>query len=137
MLFQLCQILCLAGNFLLQFCTMGELGLLLQQHLVQPGEFFRPIHLTGDKLFTGCAQNRRINIICHCPNQLFFLLFESSPLLSGSHTSILCFLLRLFPCGFGLLQFRLGRGITGQPGGVRMIERAAHRAGLAFRQRLS
>ena len=116
---------------------MGELGLLLQQHLVQPGQFFRPIRLTGDKLFAGSAQNRRINIICHCPNQLFFLLFEGSPLLSGSHASILCFLLRLFPCGLGFLQFRLGRGITGQLGGGRMMERAAHRAGLAFRQRLS
>lgn len=76
LLFQLCQRVCLAGNFLLQFFPMDELGLLLQQHLVQPGKFFRPIHLTGDKLLTSCAQNPANQYNRPCPNQLFFLLFE-------------------------------------------------------------
>ena len=128
--FQLCQGICLAGDFLLQFCTMGELGFLLQQRLAQPGKFFRPIRLTGHQLFMGCAQNRRIDIICHVLDQLVFPAFQNGFLRSGGHAGILHSLLCCFPCGLGLLQFRLGRGITGQLGGSRMMERAAHRTGL-------
>ena len=109
-----------------------RLGLLLQQRLVQPGQFFCHICLTDGKLFPGGVQSGRIDIICHGPDQLFFPLFQGGPLPFRQPCWHLVFSAAPSPMRFDLLQRRLGRGVTGQLGGGGVMEGAAYRAGLAF-----